>query len=204
MMKSLRLLIPAVFSLVLIACAADPVPATEIATEPPAAEEAATDAPTEAPTESGPFTLTSTSYEQDAEIPLRYVYAEGSQCAGENYSPQLAWTNPPAGTQSFAITMIDEDVSFVHWLQFDIPADVTALDEGIGGPEVGVKALNGFGEFGYAGPCPPSGTHTYVVTLYALDTVLDLSTTTTINPFMNAMEGHILGQVEWSAVHTPE
>jgi Raf kinase inhibitor-like YbhB/YbcL family protein len=201
-MISLRSLITLFIAFLLIGCAADPIPATDAPTEPPSEESAATDAPTEAPTEAVPFTLTSTSYAENAEIPLRYVYAQGSQCAGENYSPQLAWTGTPAGTQSFAITMIDQN--FVHWLQFNIPAETTELAETIGGPEIGVKAINGFGEFGYGGPCPPSGTHTYVITLYALDTMLDVSPTSTRRVVENAMEGHILGQVEWIGVHTPE
>jgi len=36
------------------------------------------------------------------------------------------------------------------------------------------QGINGFEEFGYGGPQPPSGTHRYFFHLYALDTNSDL------------------------------
>src|SRR5215831_10667427 len=33
----------------------------------------------------------------------------GFNCNGPNVSPALRWSNPPAGTKSFAITMFDPD-----------------------------------------------------------------------------------------------
>src|SRR6185436_14817999 len=50
-----------------------------------------------------PFTLTSTAFEANALIPERYA------CHGEELSPPLVWSNPPAGTQSFALIMEDPD-----------------------------------------------------------------------------------------------
>jgi len=38
-----------------------------------------------------------------------------------------------------------------------------------------VAALNGSGKAAYTGPCPPSGTHTYRITVYYLDHPLLLS-----------------------------
>ena len=109
--------------------------------------------------------------------------------------PALAWTNPPANTKSFAITMHDPDGgNWVHWVQFNIPAGMTILAEVAGGPDVGVKGLNDFGELGYSGPCPPSGNHHYIFTLYALDAALSLTQGATRGQVDTSMAGHILGQ----------
>jgi len=143
----------------------------------------------------GTFTLTSTAFAEGATIPTPYTYYLAGQCAGENMSPALAWTNPPANTQSFAIIMYDPDGgNWVHWVQFDIPAGRAGLMEAAGGPDVGVKGINDFGGLGYGGPCPPSGSHQYIFTVYALDTVLGLSQGATRGQVDTAMAGHILGQ----------
>lgn len=104
----------------------------------------------------------------------------GFGCQGENQSPLIRWENPPAGTQSFALTIYDPDAptgsGFWHWVVFDIPDSATGLGEGAAS---GVKAtlplgtIQGHTDFGaktYGGPCPPPGAkpHRYVVTLYAL------------------------------------
>lgn len=143
----------------------------------------------------GTFTLTSTAFTEGATIPTRYTYNLAGQCSGENVLPALAWTNPPANTKNFAITMHDPDGgNWVHWVQFNIPSGMTSLTEVPGGPDIGVKGLNDFGELGYGGPCPPSGNHHYIFTLYALDATLGLTQGATRGQVNAAMAGHILGQ----------
>jgi Raf kinase inhibitor-like YbhB/YbcL family protein len=140
------------------------------------------------------MTLTSSAFSEGGMIPDPYTYNLGGQCQGDNFSPPLAWVGAPAGTQSFAILMIDPDGrNWLHWLQFNIPASVTSLPEAIGGPVMGIKGINDFDEPGYGGPCPPSGTHHYVFTLYALDTTLSLSEGASRADFESAIKGHILG-----------
>jgi Raf kinase inhibitor-like YbhB/YbcL family protein len=59
----------------------------------------------------------------------------GFGCSGENFSPQLSWSNAPEGTKSFAITMYDPDAYrkwFWHWVVFDIPANVNELVKNAG------------------------------------------------------------------------
>jgi hypothetical protein len=56
---------------------------------------------------------------------------------------------------------------------------------------------------GYDGPCPPDK-HRYAFTLYALDTVLDLQALATGADLLQAMEGHVLGEVELTGVYTPQ
>lgn len=143
------------------------------------------------------MTLTSAAFSEGGMIPDRYTYNLGSQCNGDNFSPPLAWTGVPAGTQSFAVLVVDPNGrNWVHWLQFNIPANVTSLLEAVSGPNVGVKGENDFGEPGYGGPCPPSGTHRYVFTLYALDTTLSLSEGASRADFESAIKGHVLATAQ--------
>jgi Raf kinase inhibitor-like YbhB/YbcL family protein len=106
-------------------------------------------------------------------------------CHGDNISPELSWTNVPAGTQSFAITIYDKDAptgsGFWHWVVFNIPATVLELPSGAGDinktimPSGAIQSVTDAGQPGYTGPCPPPGApHQYLVTVYALKTKLDL------------------------------
>lgn len=149
------------------------------------------------------MTLTSAAFSEGGTIPDKYTYRLGSQCSGDNFSPPLAWMGAPAGTQSFAVLMIDPDGrNWVHWLQFNIPAGITQLAEAIAGPNVGVKGENDFGELGYGGPCPPSGTHRYLFTIYALDTTLPLSEGASRADFESAIKGHVLGTTQSMGVRS--
>ena len=97
-------------------------------------------------------------------------------CVGENVSPPLSWANPPAGTKSYALTMVDPEgrggLGVMHWIAYGIPGSVTGFAEGEvskPGPKfVGGKGTNGFGY--YRGPCtPPGAPHHYTFTLIATD-----------------------------------
>ena len=88
---------------------------------------------------------------------------------GKNISPQLEWSNAPQATKSFALTCIDPDApsgAFTHWIVYDLPASATEIPQA---GKIGKELPNSFGKLGYKGPSPPSGTHRYVFTLYALD-----------------------------------
>src|ERR1700736_6760125 len=82
------------------------------------------------------LTVTSSVFRDGQTIPQSAVFDDFG-CTGNNQSPDLAWSGAPAGTKSFAVTMDDPDapttVGFVHWVLFDIPADVTSLAPGGGG-----------------------------------------------------------------------
>jgi Raf kinase inhibitor-like YbhB/YbcL family protein len=103
---------------------------------------------------------------------------DGAECPGRNVSPALAWSDPPEGTKSFALSMIDPDApaagGFWHWWAFDLPASSTGLAKGAGSgaalKDGALQGRNDFGSPGYGGPCPPKGKpHHYVLTVYALD-----------------------------------
>lgn len=116
------------------------------------------------------------SLEQNQSIPKDY-YGNQFGYAEKNLSPLLAWTNPPAGTKSFAITLFDEDAptgsGFWHYVLVDIPADVQKIDLGaltMGKiPSGSLELTTDAGKPGYLGPCTPAGReHTYRYTVHAL------------------------------------
>ena len=69
----------------------------------------------------------------------------------------------------------------VHWLLFNVPADITHLREGVPGapaledPKGAMQGTNTRGTTGYFGPRPPGNDpHHYHFQLFALDTALAL------------------------------
>ncbi|MCX6131376.1 MAG: YbhB/YbcL family Raf kinase inhibitor-like protein [Proteobacteria bacterium] len=102
-------------------------------------------------------------------IPATYVAKNG----GGNQSPPLQWKNPPAGTGSFAIQMVDLDFQtppFIHWLIVNIPATSTQLPAAIpAGNNLAApaEALGANQSKNYAGPNPPA-LHRYEWTVYAI------------------------------------
>ena len=113
--------------------------------------------------------LSSPAFAGGAAIPRRFT------CDGDNVSPPLRWSSPPAGTRSLALLMEDPDAPggmFVHWTVWGLAPTVKRLAPGTSLPRVGT---NSFGDRGYGGPCPPHGqTHRYVFTVYALRSPLAL------------------------------
>lgn len=134
--------------------------------------------------------LSSSSFQDGGHIPQRQIF-NGMGCQGENKSPQLSWSDVPAGAKSFAIVMHDPDAptsgGFYHWVMFNIPGDTRELDENAGGDKLGsllhgvVMGHTDFGQNAYGGPCPPPGpAHRYNITLFAIDSEkLPLDKTTT-------------------------
>jgi Raf kinase inhibitor-like YbhB/YbcL family protein len=106
--------------------------------------------------------------------PLPRKYATRG-CGGKNMSPPLGWFAAPIGTKSYLLEFSDTDTNQVHWVVPDIPVETTRLPENIGvakwhNRDYGAYTKNGFGRYGYDGPCPPKGqTHHYLFKLYALD-----------------------------------
>ncbi len=140
------------------------------------------------------LTLKSDGFTHEASIPSKYT------CDGGDISPQLQWDGVPDGTQSFVLICDDPDApmgTWDHWLLFNIPADLSQLQEGLGSvPSPTQEGKNSWGRQGYGGPCPPSGVHRYFFKLYAMDTVLELKSGATKAEIENAMKGHVLEQTE--------
>ncbi len=127
-----------------------------------------------------PFMLTSSAFRDGTPMPKKHANNTpgNANCVGENVSPPLAWSNPPAGTKSFALTMVDPEgrggTGVVHWVAYGIAASVTGFAEGeVSKPSakyVGGKGTAGGGATTYMGPCtPPGAPHHYTFILIATD-----------------------------------
>ncbi len=55
---------------------------------------------------------------------------------------------------------------------------------------------NSWNRNNYGGPCPPDRIHRYFFRLYALDTTLSLTEGVTKKQILDAMQGHVLAEVE--------
>ncbi len=141
--------------------------------------------------------VTSSAFEHEGMIPVKYT------CDGEDISPPLKWEGVPENARSIVLINDDPDApmgTWVHWVLYDLPADIKELQEGIPTDEVlenGAKhGKNSWGKIGYGGPCPPGGTHRYFFKIYALDKMLNLKPGATKEEILKAMEGHIIAQGE--------
>lgn len=126
------------------------------------------------------FTLSSPTLKNGDKLPEEAVF-NSFGCSGGNKSPEISWTNAPAGTKSFAITVYDPDAptgsGWWHWTVFNIAPKNTSLPAGAGNdskklPSGAVQGRTDFGKPGYGGACPPKGDkpHRYIFTVYALKT----------------------------------
>lgn len=138
--------------------------------------------------------LKSTAFRAGEPIPVHYT------CDGAGVSPPLSWNGVPLGTLSLAIVLHDPDAprrgGFTHWLVYNMEPHSSSLPEAIPPRErLGISAMQGVNDAGridYFGPCPPTGTHRYVFTLYALKSMLDLDPGASPRTFFAAAKNHIL------------
>ena len=131
-------------------------------------------------------------------------------------------TEAPAGTKSFAVWLIDYDAvpvsgfPWIHWNIANLPGDTTEIPEDVERTQAMpmtrgrnanaghfVNASDPLIATGYVGPQPPNADHAYTLTVFALDTELDLQPGFWLNEARHAMAGHILTETSldlWSRV----
>jgi hypothetical protein len=141
------------------------------------------------------ISVSSSAFQEGGMIPAKYT------CDGEDASPPLKWTGVPEGTKSLALISDDPDApmgTWVHWVMWNVPPSAGELSENVSPkPELPDGSRQGISDFrrpGYGGPCPPSGVHRYYFKIYALDTMLDLPSSTRKADLLKAMKGHILAE----------
>lgn len=129
----------------------------------------------------------------------------------ENRSPALAWADAPAGVASFALVCQDRDGPggrvWTHWVMWNIPAIETRLPAGL--PQYErlengtTQGLNDYLEFGWGGPCPPEGVHTYSFTLYALSSHASPATPT-VGALLDDIAGRTIATARIEATYETE
>src|SRR4051812_7137428 len=113
--------------------------------------------------------LTSDAFTDTDPIPVRFTGRGGK------FSLPLAWSEPPSGTNSFALVCIDPGAlpkTFTHWVIFNIPADSREMKEGVPPKPMllkgSIQGKNDLEAIGYTGPDPPPGKpHRYFFKLFA-------------------------------------
>ena len=129
--------------------------------------------------------LVSNDFEPNAKMDKKFSYR------GKNISPHLKWEEIPDKTKSFALSCNDPDApagDWIHWLVINIPSDVKEISQG--GQVPGIQLVNDFGEKGYGGPAPPSGTHRYFFKIHALD--VEKLEGVTKNNFRDKFKNHLI------------
>jgi len=150
------------------------------------------------------ITVSSPSVQARAAIPAHYT------AYGDGASPALQWTRVD-GARAYALLVEDPDAKgpqpFVHWLAWNIPADVQSLPENLptqatpAQPAGMHQGRNGRHATGYFGPRPPAGDppHHYHFEVFALDAPLQLSPDADRDALVAAIGPHLLGSGEFIA-----
>lgn len=123
---------------------------------------------------------------------------------GKNINPPVTFSEIPDDAQSLILMMDDSDAPegrFIHWLLYNMPPSTLQILEGQT-PAGAVEGMNDFGQPGYGGPKPPSGTHHYHLRLIVLDTMLDLPEGANDKQVEEAMNGHVIGFTEITATYS--
>lgn len=123
----------------------------------------------------GAFALTSEAFAEGGAIPREY------SCQGTDISPALSWSGTPAGTVELVLVVDDPDAGgFAHWIALIDGAEVALARAVSPTADTPQQGTNSFGEVGWSGPCPPSGTHHYRFTLTAIAAATGLAGNPTI------------------------
>lgn len=136
--------------------------------------------------------LTSSAFVDNGLIPPLYT------CDGTAINPPMDITDVPGNAQSLVLIVEDPDapgLPFTHWVVYNIPSNTTNIPEK-GVPPNAMEGKSSSGTIGYEPPCPPSGTHHYVFTLYALDTTLALFEGASKAEVDDAMKNHIIDKTQ--------
>ncbi|MEM5767024.1 MAG: YbhB/YbcL family Raf kinase inhibitor-like protein [Bacillota bacterium] len=145
--------------------------------------------------------IRSNAFTEGAWIPVKHT------ARGEDLSPDFEISGIAPNAASIAITLDDAShpifPNYNHWAIWNLPVQ-EHIPEGIPCGKL-VDRLGGavqglaYGRNRYKGPKPPLKTiHTYVFTVYVLDSKLDLAANSRKRDLIEKMNGHVLQQATLS------
>ena len=134
------------------------------------------------------ITVHSSAFSSGGKIPAQFT------CKGENKNPPLRFQGVPKEAKSLALIVEDPDAPggrFTHWMAWNIAPTTTEIAEK-SVPRGASEGTNDFGQTGYGGPCPPSGTHRYYFRILAVDQKLELKPGARRSDLERALGKHVL------------
>ena len=156
---------------------------------------------------SPPTVLSSPTFADYGALPLKYAPNAHAQTTWAGISPPLAWTQPPARTRAYVVTMLDLEAALggdpqdpVLWMMVNLPASTSGLPEGIARGRTAMLPegafQRSFASNGYVGPQPGADKtpHHFLFELYTLDQALDVPRDVTLGQLKAAMKGHETGE----------
>jgi Raf kinase inhibitor-like YbhB/YbcL family protein len=153
----------------------------------------------------GVMVVSSTAFADGGPIPDIYT------AYGQGASPPVMWT-PVANTKSYAVVIEDPDspgpIPQLHWLVYDVPLTVTALDDASQGgslppgAQVG-RNMQGADAYAPLHPLPGDKPHHYYFEVFALDAPPTVPANADLAALEHAMTGHVLASGETVGVYAP-
>lgn len=132
------------------------------------------------------------------------------------YSIPFEISGAPEGTKSFAVVLDDKDAVtaagfiWIHWLIADLEKTSVPENDSLSATDY-VQGVNSWASVlgqvpaadasCYGGMAPPNCLHRYDLTVYALDTKLNLPEGFGFNDLHYAMQGHVLAQASVTGVY---
>ncbi|NMA06772.1 MAG: YbhB/YbcL family Raf kinase inhibitor-like protein [Ruminococcaceae bacterium] len=139
--------------------------------------------------------------------PQHGMYGEQMDGDVPTLSFPLSIQNAPKDTVCYAIKMTDPDsvplcgYEWYHWTVVNLTDAELPENASIDMASEMIQGKNDFGKIGYGGPTPPDKPHTYVITVYALDSLVELENGFAKEEFDEAIEGHILAEASMEGVY---
>lgn len=136
------------------------------------------------------------------------TYPKLYTCDSLGISPGLQWSNAPASTTSYAITMYTIPPTgdkHVYIVLYNIPANISSIPDDV--KSIGIFGINTVnGKTTYTPPCSQGpGAKVYVLTMYALNTAPTITvpnTQVTMDILLAGMKNKILDSAVMSVTYT--
>lgn len=136
-----------------------------------------------------------------------------------NYSIPFIISDVPDGTVTFAVVMEDRDAipvcgfSWIHWTIANLTTPYmeengsvlrSDIVQGVNSYHSKLSDLSREEATGYGGPDPPDREHEYELTVYALNSKLNLEEGFYMNELFKAMDGHVISSSSIRGIYSPE